>query len=189
VREKLAGYRLQPALTNLVALAGAYVMMRNALPMAAIFRGSTADAKSEGHAMKLIRTWRSKKRAINRNEVCWILWRLLDADAMASLYTDNDRVNEWAPGAPAKPDQRVFAVLSVHLATIEAAFPELARAGSLRSVSSVAWVLGQQGLSVPLQLPGMLKLSTEQVKPVTPFKTTRHKADDDDEWNPRRGRR
>jgi hypothetical protein len=31
--------------------------------------------------------------------------------------------------------------------------------------------------------------STEQVKPVTPFKTTRHKADDDDEWSPRRGRR
>lgn len=170
-------------------LAGAYVMMRNALPMAAIQYGSTADSKSEGHAMRLIRDWRSKKRAINPNEVCWILWRLLDANAMATLYTDNNRLNEWAPGAPANADQRVFTVLSVHLATIEAAFPELASAASLRSVSSVTWALGQKGLGFPPALTGLLKLSTAQVKPVSPFKTTRRKADDDDEWGSQRGRR
>ena len=53
----------------------------------------------------------------------------------------------------------------------------------------MTWALSQQGLAFSPALTGLLNLGGAQVKPVTPFKTTRRKADDDDDWGAKRARR
>jgi len=169
------------------SLAGAYVMMRNAMPMAAILRGATSDGKGEARAMRMLHEWDAKKRTFNPDQACWIFWRLLDTTAMDDLATDDMRIQDDAPGAPADPDERVARVLSVHLATIEAAFPDLAGKSAVRSVDSVTWVLNQKARPFPKAYIKSLDLrddDDDSVQPVCPYVTKKAARDDDDEYMP-----
>jgi hypothetical protein len=174
-------------------LAAAYVMMRNALPMAAIQRGAPADGKAEGRVMARLRQ-ESQKARIDDGQVCGYMWQLLDTDALDELYTnDDDPVHTWAPAAPRDTYERLRQLLAVHLTTLEAAFPALAKSAKVRSVKSVTWLLKRKGLPLPNGLVKDLSLGQELVSPMSPFSKGKigQKSRDDDEWKerPRRCKR
>lgn len=170
---------------ELESLAGAYVMMRNAMPMASVLLGSTADGNSEGRIMTMSGDWDAQRKPLDRGKACWALWQLLDFGTVNALGTDKQLgINEWAPGAPLNRGERVARVLATHLQTIEEAFPYLAGACSFRSNASVNWALKTIDVTLSAEFRNGLGLSDEIVSPTIAFKTVSTKRWDAMDYDP-----
>jgi hypothetical protein len=141
------------------SLAGAYVTMRNALPMAALAQGSLATSRGEPEAMEDLRETEKNlakgivkwSRSLNM-KMCLRMWQLLDWSALQALATPDDDDTDWndlAPGAPTDRDERVIHALDVHLRTIDEAFPRLAAKTDIRTTGSVIWVFKQANSPLP----------------------------------------
>ncbi|WP_162907140.1 hypothetical protein [Allorhizocola rhizosphaerae] len=172
-------------LPELEGLIGAYIMMRNAMPMAAVLRGATADAKAEGQKMGKLWAWDEDPTRADPAQVCWTLWKMLDLQALSALgEMDDGTTQKWAPGASATPEERVLHVLSVHLDTMTTAFPELVKRSHMRTTGAVKWVLnGECALAVPAAATKFLSLTQHDVSPVSPFKSHAKKVDEEAEWD------
>jgi hypothetical protein len=129
-------------------LAAAYLAMRNAMPLAALSRGSPAGSGGETRHLRALDG--HERRPGKRDDIRDHMWGLVDQPALVDLYSLGG-VNRRAvaPGAPDDDVDRLIAAVGTHLDTLEAAWPDAFAAAGMRSTGAVLHLIDTLGLAVP----------------------------------------
>ena len=104
-------------------LAAAYLALRNALPLAAVFHGSLANTHGERFRVQRLDAWEVTGLAgVDPGFVRQTLWELLDI-AMLNVIWSDEPMNAIAPGSSPARVVRVANAIKVHLITMAACWP------------------------------------------------------------------
>ncbi|MGI5241549.1 hypothetical protein [Dactylosporangium sp. CA-139066] len=139
--------------TALQACAAAYLALRNAMPLAGVDRGAMANSRNEArHALLLSRA--QQGTPASPAAVRTAMWGLLDSAALKFIYDGIDRYQ--APGSNRSALGRVADALSVHLDTLEQAWPVPFAEVNMRSYASIQGFVG--ALNMVISIPDLLGL-------------------------------